>query len=295
MSADAYAAFQTRMGRTVRRTGDVYWYNTAARVYASFPYDRLIEPQSLDLAAVLGRDGLVARFPCALAVGRRSHRFVCDTPGFDFAHVSDRARTHTRRGLERCSVRPVTAEEVMAQGPALNRDTLLRQGRAVPAGFEEHWHRYYRNAIGTDGADIWGAFVDGHLAAYLVAFSMEGCANIDILRSGSRWLKHYPNNALLFTYVQQKLQHPGMQAVSFGFESLQPELETLERFKRHMGFQKVAVGQRIELAPRLRAVVRPPLARVLDRLIRPHVRGREFLGKVSGMLRWYGEQPRLPR
>ena len=165
MSAEAYASFLGSIGHRVRRAGNVYWYNSARRVYTSFPLDKTVDPHTLDLGAVLGRDGLVARFPCALDSGRRSYRFVCDATSYGIEHLGRRARSQTRRGIEQCAVRPVRLEEALSQGPCLNRETLARQGRQVPAGFEEYWASYYRHAFETEGADIWGAFVAGSLAA----------------------------------------------------------------------------------------------------------------------------------
>ena len=295
MSTEAYASFLEHMGHRVRRVGGVYWYDASRRVYTSFPLQNAVDPRALDLRAVLGSDGLAARFPCPLEAGRPSHRFTCDATDYGMEHLSPRTRGQTRRGLERCSVRPVKLEELLSQGSCLERETLARQGRRVPAGNEEYWARYFRRAVETEGADIWGAFVGGSLAAYLVAFCMEGCASIVIVRSASRWLEHYPNNALLFTYMKEKLAEDAIREVSIGLESLQPGMETLERFKRHMGFRKVEIGQRIELAPWLRPLVRRPLAKALGRLIEPRVRGSELLGKLCGMLSWYGEQPSLRR
>lgn len=295
MSTEGFVKFLHEMGHTVRREGGAYWYNSSPRIYMSFPFQLEIDPKSLDIRNVIGRDGFAARFPCAPNVGRPSYRLVCDTPDYGLSSLSQKARNQTKRGLERCEVRPVESDKLLTHGIRLNRDTMERQGRKIAKGFDEYWMKYFSAAMKAEGADIWGAFVEGELAAYLVSFRMNRCAHILIVRSDSRHLNVYPNNALLFNYIRQTLGRGDVEQVSIGFESLQQRLESLDHFKSGLGFRKVETGQRIELAWWLKLFLRKPLAARLCGLIHSKAAKDERFAKLSGMLQWYSKQPELFR
>lgn len=78
--------------------------------------------------------------------------------------------------------------------------------------------------------------------------------------------------------------------VSFGWESIRPELDSLDDFKLSMGFQKQSVGQRIEVNRFVRPLLR---GKILQSLEGVAVRrsDRERYALIAGMLKWYREQP----
>lgn len=291
MSCEGYAHFLTAMGHCVRQSGGVYWFDAHPHIYMSFPFDREVDPVEVDWHAVLGNDGWAARFPCATSIGRPSYRIIADQDNYGLKSLSGKARNQTRRGLEQCEVRPVRFEELRTKGIPLNRETLHRQGRKISADFEDYWRRYYENAALADGAEAWGAFVKGELAAYLIAFRMEEVAHVLILRSSSRFLKQYPNNALIFSYLVHALNHSGLREVSFGLESIQEGMDTLDHFKLGMGFRKQSIGQRIVLRPALGNILQGQILKIARGMLREGW-GNEKLGKLAGLVRWYSEQPR---
>jgi len=289
VSAAGYAGFLRLMGHRLREEAGVYWFNVHSRIYMSFPFQTPVDPDSIQVRKVLGRDGLVLRHTCPLGKGRLSYRIAINEAGYDLQSLTGKARNQTRRGLERCRVQHLDFASFTRECVALNRDTLLRQGRAIPSGFDDYWQRYYGYAGQADGAQIWGAFFEGELAAYLISFEMEGVAHILILRSKAELLRHYPNNALLFSYMKSVLGSGSIREVSIGLESIQCGMDSLDRFKTNMGFQKVPVGQCIAFTPWLRPFVAGRIGRVVRSLVEQH-RGNERIDKMAGMLRWYAEQ-----
>jgi len=292
MSAEGYAKFLKRMGHTVRKADGIFWFNTMPHVYMSFPFQNLIDPQNVDWAFVLGNDGWIARYPCNLDLGRKSYRIIADQKDYDLHCLSGKARNQTRRGLENCQVRPVKFEELESCGIEINKDTLKRQGRTIPKGFDEYWKKYFKEAARSDGAHAWGAFVDEMLVAYLIAFFMEGVSHILILRSLRASLKKYPNNALIFSYLKNTLANDKVSCVSIGFESLQTGLKSLDSFKLGMGFRKEPVGQRIFIKPAFQTIMKTPIIRLLAKLANLFPKN-EKAAKFAGLLNWYAEQPRL--
>ncbi len=289
MSTDGFVGFLRGMGHIVRQTNDLYWYNEHPHVYTSFPFHKLVDIDRLPMAEVLGKDGWALRCPCEINKGRPSYRLTCTVRDYELSHLGSKARNQTRRGLEQCRAHPVSFEELAKDGLRLNSETLVRQGRHIPSNFSTYWQRYYDLASRTEGAHAWGVFVGVELAAYLIAFEMENVANVFIVRSSSKFLKYYPNNALFYEYLRNSLGANGYSEVSIGFESIRKDLASLDHFKMGMGFCAVPVGQRIELSPLFKQVLQRPVLNALI-AIAPMWKHGEKLEKLGGLFEWYRDQ-----
>lgn len=292
VSAQHHIDFLQRMGHTVRKASGMYWFNTNRGVYSSFPYHRDIDARTIDLAAVLGRDGVVARYGCPLEQGVDSYRLVCSDSNYDFHSLRSRTRTQVRRGLEACCVEQVDFNLLRSSAIPLNADTLIRQGRKVPGDLAAYWTRYYQHAATTVGAEAWAAFVGRELAAYLISFTVEDTANLLIVRSSLQHLDCFPNNALIYQFLYQRLRAGDVRQVSYGYESIQSGLGSLDQFKTGMGFEKIPVGQRLELARWLRPFVNRCTTPVANTLLRVVGQG-ENSARLQGILNWYQQQPGL--
>jgi hypothetical protein len=284
--------FLQRIGHEVRECGGVHWFNCGSRVFSSVPYDRDVDACSIDLREILRSDGLVARFGCPLDQGVPSFRIVCDSKDYDFPLLRSRTRTQVRRGLEVCRVEQIEFQQLQKLAMPLNADTLIRQGRKVPVDLQRYWTRYYQQAAVTQGAEAWAAFVGTDLAAYLISFMINDVANLLIVRSSSQHLESYPNNALLFQFLSARLKDSDVRMVSYGYESIQSDLGSLDQFKLGMGFRKDPVGQRIEFAPWLRPFCNRFTDVITRRVLKSLGRG-ESVAKLEGMLNWHRDQPPL--
>ena len=284
--------FLQRIGHEIRECGGFHWFNCGSRVFSSLPYDRDVDANSIDLQKILRSDGLVARFGCPIDQGIPSFRIVCDSKDYDFPLLRSRTRTQVRRGLEVCRVERIEFSQLQKLAMPLNTDTLIRQGRKVPSTLLSYWTRYYQQAAVTQGAEAWAAFVGTDLAAYLISFMIDDVANLLIVRSSSQYLESYPNNALLFQFLSARLRDSDVRMVSYGYESIQSDLGSLDQFKLGMGFRKDPVGQRIEFAPWLSPFINRFTDAVTRRVLKTLGRG-ETVAKLQGMLNWYRDQPIL--
>jgi hypothetical protein len=228
---------------------------------------------------------MVIRYPVALEdSGYPSYRVICRNKDYDLPSLSSKARNQTRRGLENCTISRVEFDFLAREGFDLFTSTLVRQGRKIPKDLKNYWTTYCTNAAKTQGFDAWGAFFNDKLAAFIVAFEMEGCYNIFIQRSLREALKYYSNNALVFTVTQEALARPEIEEVSYGFESLQQELEGLIHFKVGMGFIKQPIKQRITLRPSLRPVL--GLSGPFISHIAAKFPEKEFWRKLNGVIKF---------
>ena len=292
VSPQHHVDFLQRMGHTVRAASGMYWFNTNRGVYSSFPYHRDIDARTVDLASVLERDGVVARFGCPVEQGVESYRLICSDTAYDFHSLRSRTRTQVRRGMEACCVEQVDINLLRTCAIPLNADTLIRQGRKVPSDLAAYWTRYYQHAATTVGAEAWAAFVGSELAAYLISFTVEDTANLLIVRSSLKHLDCFPNNALIYQFLYQRLRAGDVRQVSYGYESIQSGLSSLDQFKTGMGFNRIPVGQRIEMASWLRPFVNRYTTPVANTLLKV-VGQSENCAKLQGILNWYQRQPGL--
>lgn len=292
MSKEGYKKFLEDMGHRVVCSSGVYWFNVHPHVYTCFPFNAVLNPKDIKLQEILGSDGWFVRYSCPIETGRPSFRVICDEKNYDLETLTGKARNQTRRGLENCEVRQLDFKEIAVHGMKLNRETMIRQGREIPPDFEASWKKYYQYAAKAEGAETWGAFCENNLAAYLIAFRIDGVSNILVVRSAIEYLKQYSNNALLYTYNKHILTETDMSEVSIGFESIQGDKETLDHFKKGLGFRQLEVGQRIEASNMIRLFMKGPVITSTLKFAEARSSNEKFR-KMAGMLKWYMEQPNL--
>ena len=257
MNTNNYAEFLQIMGYRVLETKSTFWYEVNPFSYISFPFDRLINLDEEEVSNIWHRsNAMVIRYPTfESSKGYKSYRLICDNKNYNLYSLSKKARNQTRRGLESCLVREIDFSYLVKHGEGLYISTLLRQGRNVPAGLSNYWKKYCETASKIVGFQAWGAFVEGQLAAFLIGFLMDNCFNVFIQRSAQRMLRHYPNNALVYTVTKDVLSREEINEISFGLEPLQLELEGLDHFKVSMGFKKCEIKQRVLFRPPLHGIV----------------------------------------
>lgn len=290
MSAERFAEYLENMGHTVVKSANAWWFNSAPLVFQNFPFHLPASPTLGEVDSILATRGAAARYTCRLDQGRLSYKIACPDKNYDLKTLGGKARNQTRRGLENCVVRQLELSELPRLGALeLDRDTHIRQGRSIPKNHHAHWLRYYEAARQSGLAEAWGSFVDDRLGAYLISFLIEGCANIFILRSDRGQLKQYPNNALVYSYTKTALSRKEVEEVSFGLEPIQTDLDSLDHFKTGMGYEKIPIGQRVQIHPLARLLCRGSLLNRLEEWSERRSnteRGR----KLHGLFKWYREQ-----
>lgn len=289
MSSQGYADFLKRMGHNVISIDGVFWFDTHPRIYLCFPFHHPLNPKRINISSVFKKGGIVLRFPCLSGNGRSSYRISITDKNYDLTSLNGKSRNQTRRGLENCTVRKLTNNEVLCNAFNLNTDTLQRQGRILTTNEKEYWKKYYQEILSVDGASIWGAFVQDELAAFLISVRMKHCENILIVRSRASLLKFYPNNALLYTFVSKALSSDEIDEISIGLESIQSNMESLDRFKLGMGFKKVPIGQCIIFRPPFALLLRGRGVKYILGLLKNY---NEKFAKLYGLVTWYDEQNR---
>jgi hypothetical protein len=178
--------------------------------------------------------------------------FVCDQD-YDLKNLDSKGRWSVRKGLRNCQVRPMSFDELHRLGMSLNLDTLARQRRDDPMFRNpDRWMRFCQGGEQVEGAQVWGAFVAGELAAYIVFFQLGEMVNCMYQMSCTRLMKLHSNPALTFTVTQTMMRSPGVKAVCYGPGG---PSEGLDEYKERMGFNR----QPVVFVVRLRPVVKRAL------------------------------------
>lgn len=279
-------AFYQSLGRQTIESESCWWYNAYGQrtFYFAFPPQRLITPQPAEIGRIFAQLPALSALRYLSPAGNgqsNSYRWIRRAP-YSIDSLSANSRSKIRRGLRHCTIRPVSFEELAAQGQLAQHDTMLRQGK--PA------RDYDAGQLAQPGHSYaaWGAWIDDDLAAFVITQQIDDWVYIQVNRSVNRYLRHYPNNALVYTVTSRLLETPGISTVSYGWESLTP-LESLDNFKLSMGFEQEAARQVILLSPWLRWAWNPA-TRALGRLASRTLPTNRIVKQLLGLSRFISKR-----
>ncbi len=267
LDADGLLAFYERAGFAVHRSDNAWWYQAGPRFLLAVPPHRAITLPSEEVRRVLRATGAFGlRYVAAdNQKGLASWRVVLDQPDYDLSKLSANTRSKVRRGLKQNVIRRVSGAELKRCGEQAFRDTVDRQGRGGRYGLER-WHRLLDAADATPGIEIWGAWNGERLAAYLLIMVFDDACEFYEARSRNDTLRSYPNNALIYHVARELLRERAIPRISFGIEGLE-ELDSLDEFKRTMGFEREPIVQRAVFHPLLQTVLaQRPIRTLVGRL-----------------------------
>lgn len=244
------AEFFRALGHKIVQTRSCFWFSSQRFLYKNLPIHRNIDPSQSELAKVMLRGtALAIRYPGTPSDSSPDGGiYICADRNYGFASLTANARSHTRRGLLRNTVEQVDFKVLAAKAYPLIQETNLRQTGKQPMRSESHWKSFCELSSRSPGLEAWAAFVDGELAAFIVAMMAEDCYYLHLQKSASALLKHYSNNALLFTVMKAALARPEVGWVSNGQIALAAK-EGLYHFKTSMGFEIHPFKERLVFNP----------------------------------------------
>ena len=286
MNRDRMAEFFERLGHRVVRDQRAYWYDQRSRFMAAFPHSVPLSPDRDEQRRVFRASKAlgVRHLSPVNAPGRMSYAFIVDDPAYGLEALSGNTRSKVRRGLKHCDIRRMDPREVRRDGRAANEDTLRRLHFSRDV---YEWNRYWDAVEACPGAEVWGARAGTSLVAYAVILHVEGCAEILVARSHSEALKHYPNNALIFTAAQDLIRRDDVDRILFGFESVDT-VTGVDQFKDSMAFRRWPVRQHIAFHPVAERVLRHGIVKSALRRVIERRRASEFWRKLEGVLIFHG-------
>lgn len=287
LTPEIFAEWLRRMGHRVVRTRSSYWFDLGPRLLQAFPYHCVIQPSESELMQLLrGENALGLRYstPIEAPQGACSYHIVSEHASYTLQDVESSVRAKVRRGLEACTVGPISMDRYARESWALEQDTHDRQGRHTRHG-RVQWERMLESAAGLEGFEAWGAEVDGRLAASLLFVQVDGCVDMLYQQSRREFLPLRVNNALLFDVTRSLVARPGIQLIHNGLHSLDAPA-SVDQFKLRHGYRAKALRQRVVFHPSVDPLVGDGTSLALSWLAKIFP-AREFLQKSNGLVRFY--------
>jgi len=288
LDPDRLLAFHEAGGFTVHRSPNGWWYEAGPRFLLGVPTHRALTIDPAEAKQVLRATGALGlRYVAAdPACGRSSWQMVATGTDYDLSQFSSNTRSKVRRGLKQNTVRPISGAELAKVGEQAFRDTVERQGRAGRYGIER-WHRMLEAADATPGIEIWSAWHDDVMAAYLLVMVFDDGCEFYEARSRNDTLRFYPNNALIYTVTCEMLKERGVEEITFGIEGLE-ELGSLDAFKLAMGYTKKPIRQHVIFHPALQAALSVRPLRSALALMARRPQASAFWRRAEGLLELSG-------
>ncbi|HYB98673.1 MAG TPA: GNAT family N-acetyltransferase [Candidatus Limnocylindrales bacterium] len=286
LDADGLAHFFERLGMRIFRSPSSWWYEAGPRFLLSLPSHRSIHVGDDEIKDLLAQSRTVGvRYVCEEADGGKpSFHLACSDPAYSLEKLSANTRSKVRRGLSRNEIRRITGAELLELGRGAFIETMERQKRASTAALEQ-WERLLKASDESPAVEVWSAWHEGQFASYLITIRIEDVCEFYQARSRNELLKHYPNNALIYTLTEEMLVRRGVREVTFGLESPEP-VEELDAFKLALGYEKKPIRQRVVLHPMLRGALSLPGVRKLLHTIGSRDDANVVWRKASGLVRF---------
>ena len=211
--------------------------------------------------------------------------YVCRGSDYCLDTLPKNARRDVRRGLRGFVVRLCTWDELAAKGFAAHAETAERHGYAAA---EPRWlEEMVARQRGIPFYEIWGAWLQADLAAWMTIIKIDDWALVDVARSCTAALKGCPNNAILYEASRRVLAEEKRKYVTYGLSSIQVDVNerSMHRYKTRMGYEAHPVCRVFESKGLLRPALRSALlSRVWEGLAK-RFPGSANLKKVAGMSR----------
>lgn len=287
MTPETFAEWLRRLGHRVIRTRSSYWFDAGPRVYQAFPYHWVVRPEEEELLELLNSEnaiGLRYSTPMDAPIGACSYHIVFEQASYGLPEVEASVRGQVRKGLGACQIGPIPLERFAREGWALQQDTQGRQGRRSRHG-SARWTRMVEAAADLEGFAVWGAEVEGRLAASIMYLQMDDTINLLYQQSLREYLPLRVNSALAFELTRAQVARPEIRLIHYGLHSLDAPA-TIDQFKLRLGYKAKPVLQRVMFHPRLAPLLGPGAAGLLDRLA-VRLPGFDVIRKSEGLLRFY--------
>lgn len=267
---DHLADFYRRIGGRVILLKSGLWVSRGARIFEPVLMKGPLDLSAHDIDQLWRGGSLFIRYPVPPdQIGTKSYIHIVDDKGYDLDSLHGNQRKETRRSLRLCHVEKIPISYVIKHGLDLVLDTYLRQERYIDEHVLGCWKKYLEVGAENPLFEAWGAFVGKQLGAFRVDFSYRGGFYGEPLFSRRDLLKYQVMNALMFVSTREVIRRPEIDHVSYGLRAIFGDIPSLVRFKESLGYKRVEVVERIEMAPKLR-LFRPNLVCKF---------GRKVLGK----------------
>lgn len=264
--------FFRKIGCHVAQLDSGLWWSRGARIFEPVLMKGPTAISDSEISSLWKGGCLFLRYPAALdQIGIPSYIYLVDDSNYDLDSLPHKQRKETKRSLRLSHVERIPISYIIKNGMDLIPDTYSRQRRFVDDSIISWWKKYFEFADCNILFEAWGAFVGKELAAFRLDFTYRGGFYGEALFNRQDLLKYQVMNALMFVSTRDVIRRPEIDHVSYGIRGIFGDAPSLNRFKESMGYRKIDILERIEVAP----IVKPLLmskscVNVIQRVLRKY-------------------------
>ena len=183
----------------------------------------------------------------------------CDDREYDLAKLSGNRRRSIKKALRSVEVRMVDRPWFNENGYEVFAASFEHYEPGAVKMTREQFAQAGRNAAECPGYEIWGAFIEGKMVAYLTCLVLEDMVHGIILK----WMHEYrsanPNDALFYTLTRHYLVERGVRYVTTGRRVVHHETNVQE-YALTFGYRRVYCHLHLEMSALAALVLRSGVA-----------------------------------
>jgi len=193
--------------------------------------------------------------------------YLGNLSGYGPASLNAKRRNAIRKGFKACELGLLASpdEETMAGCRAAWNALTARTGwkhASDPQSFAESW----RMLLGIPGVSIVvGRHREsGQVAGFLITKIIGDTAYVDTIASRTDLLGANVNDALLYAFLKNAAEIPGVDKAHYAIKS---NVESLEKFKRGLGFEPHSFASLLRLRPGIKILLKLVAAEKYERML----------------------------
>lgn len=173
----------------------------------------------------------------------------CDDRNYDIENIKNPSgRRGIRKGISACSVHRIEAKNFSNLAYNIYSKSLKSYGlNNLKIPTEEQYNKEILEFSEYEGYELWGAFVNGRLAAFATCTVVNNAVSLGSTKSDPDMHKYYPNNALFYHVTRHYLKERGILYVTNGTRTLLHPT-TINDFLIRMGYRRIFCRLNIELS-----------------------------------------------
>jgi hypothetical protein len=261
--------FYSMQGHQTFSAMSVLWKNIGRFSITSVPYAAPVRAKRTEVERLLIKSGkLAAVFPTPFSTGVQCATFWVRGCDYGMHSLQRQFRQHVMRSSEKCHVRQIDWEMLRLKGMNCLAETLQRRGTPWhQSDRQSAWNSFCEKSSIIPQLEAWGCFQNGHLPAYLIAYTEGGvCEALSLHRSESAGPLR-ATHLLFYEFTRATTQRPGVDAITMGREWLPPR-PSLSQFKKHAGYKAEETPLAVVLNPFIRFAMGSAFPRMALGLLR---------------------------
>ncbi len=244
------------IGSQFHRSQGLWWRKVKPFFYQPLPFLKPVIPHQAEPNLLKALGGYYHRVPAgALSNGTITVNEIKDPPNYDLEMLKIKVRNEVRKGLKTVVIRQINnLDDLTDDGCQVYMSWKGRTKDVLGGGFDEqNFRRWITQIFQHPHVLILGAYFENKLIAFVLAYAVDGIAELSKTFSHSSFQNLKPVSALNYCYIKICQNNPEIVKICNGLRSHKP---SLEEYKFKLGFQHISYPAYIYLRPLIRPMVR---------------------------------------